>query len=194
MRTESRSALVAETNLFDYFHPKVEVAAERQRAPVSEGTVFYLSSLLVEQSHAAAEGETLAELRQAAASAPLAEAVGLWRRLGDRSLVLLGWFRESLSRRRISPAYCAEMGTGAYGRLRRLFSLASAESPDVYDELADRYDACAEVLREVRDDTRAEDPGAIVALYEEWLRTGSTRVAERLRALGVVPMRARGNA
>ena len=194
MKADNRSALVAEANLFDYFHPKVEVAAERQRAPVSEGTVFYLSSLLAEQSHAEAEGDTLAELRQAAVAAPLAESVGLWRRLGDRSLVLLGWFRESLSRRQISPSYCAEMGTGAYSRLRGLFSLASAEAPDVYEDLADRYDACAAVLRDVRDDTRAEDPAAIVALYEEWLHTGSPRVAERLRALGVVPMRARGNA
>jgi hypothetical protein len=189
--------VVAHGNLFEYFREHVEEAVERQRAPVSPSAVYYLSSLLADAGRLGRgedpPADTLVELRQRAANAPLGEAIGLWRRLGDRSLLVLGFFGENLARRAISREYWAGMGSAAYGTLHRLLPDAG-EGPAVFGELADRYDACAEVLRDVRDEARERTDADIVRLYEEWLATGSPRVGERLRELGVVPGRFGGSA
>jgi predicted CopG family antitoxin len=187
--------LVSETNLFDFFRERVETAVQHQRAPVSENAVYYLSNLLTEQARRAEEEveddpPTLVELQHRAVHAPHAEAVTLWRRLGDSSLVVSGFFRESLERRAISRDYYERMGSTAYRALERL--MGGHSFGEIFAELGDRYHACVEVLAEVRDETRERTDSDILKLYEEWLATGSPRVAERLKALGVVPVRVVG--
>jgi len=182
-------------NLFDFFHERVEHAVHHQRALVTENTVFYLSNMLADQARRedegdAAAGDTLVELRHRAVTAPPGEAVSWWRKLGDRSLLLTGYFREHLERRRISRDYCARMGESAYRSLEHLLDLRGAGFAVIYAELAERYETCVDVLSEVRDESRERNDTDIVRLYEEWLLSGSPRVAERLRALGLVPTRA----
>lgn len=193
----SSTAVVAHSNLFEFFREHVEEAVERQRAPVSPSAVYYLASLLADggglSDRETPPADTLVELRQRAAAAPLGEAIGLWRRLGDRSLLVLGFFRENLARRAISREYWAGMGAAAYGTLDRLVP-GAGDGPAVFRELAHRYDACADVLLDVREEARERTDGDIVRLYEEWLATGSPRVGERLRELGVVPGRFGGSA
>lgn len=196
-RTEA-AGLVTEGNLFDFFHERVEAAVQHQRAPVSENAVFYLSSLLAEQARredeAEAEGApTLVELRHRAVMAPPPEAVSLWRKLGDQSLLLTGFFREHLERRHISREYCSRMGETAYRSLERLLDPRGGGFAEIFAELAERYPACVEVIAEVRDETRERSDTDIVRLYEEWLESGSPRVGERLRQLGVVPTRVVGS-
>ncbi len=190
----STQPILAETNLFDFFREKVETAVAHQRAAVSANTVYYLSGLLADGGHLAADdapgGTTLVELRERAASAPFAESVTLWRRLGDTALMTLGFFRESLERRRISRDYYEQMGASAYGTLRGILR-DPAGGPDIFGELEEHYRDCAEVIAEVRDESRDENDTNILRLYEEWEATGSPRIAERLRKLGVIPMRAR---
>lgn len=190
--------VVADTNLFEFFHERVETARHHQRAPVSDHAVFYLSNLLVERARRgeeeAAEGEpTLVELQARAVSASPPEAVNLWRRLGDTSLVVSGFFRESLERRRISPDYYERMGAAAYRALGGMLGRRSGTVAEIFEELAERYKACVEVIAEVRDEARERTDTDILKLYEEWLQTGSPRVADRLKALGVVPTRSVGN-
>lgn len=189
-------ALVAEENLFDYFRARVKTAVDHQRAPVSESAVFYLSGVLADQGHREEEAEpaptTLVELRERASCAPLGEAVPLWKRLGDQSLVAVGFFRENLSHRKVSASYYAEMGRSAYAVLARALKDPNSAVHDIFGELAERYEACAEVIKEVRDESRECNATDIVKLYEEYLMTGSPRIAERLRQLGVVPVRVGG--
>jgi len=184
--------LTLESDLFGFFRDRVQEAAVHQRAGVSERAVLYLSRILTDIGHdhdpAPAAGETLAELHMRASLAEPSEAVTLLKRLGDWSLLLTGYFREHLARRRLSPEYCARMGGGAYQRLERMFPGDVTIAP-VFGELAERYDTCVEVIAEVRDEAANRSDSDVLRLYEEWLRTGSPRVAERLRALGVVPGR-----
>lgn len=186
--------LVAEPDLFSWFHARVETAVAHRRAPVSESAVYYLSSLLTETAKRdeTSDTSTLVELRQKAANAPFGEAVTLWRSLGDQSLLSVGFFREHLRRRNLSPAYYAEMGRSAYALLGRLLRDPSGSATDVFGELAEKYEACTEVIAEVRDEAAERSTTDVVRLYEEYLDTGSPRVADRLRQLGVVPIRARG--
>lgn len=181
-------------DLFEFFRERVETAVAHQRAPVSRGTVWYLSSMLAEQGRMdpATADATLVELRERAVRAPPGEAVTWWRKLGDQSLLIVGWFREQIERRRVSRDYCAAMGSSAYDRLGRLLGEPGEGWGAVFAELGERYHACAEVIAEVRDESRERSDTDLVKLYEEWLQTGSPRVAERLSRLGLVPARGSG--
>ncbi len=189
--------IAIQTDLFSFFRDRVGEAAEHQRAGVSDRALFYLAQLLTEVGHdeepTPSGGETLAELHVQAALAPPGQAVTLLKRLGDCSLLLTGFFREQLARRRLSRDYCARMGGGAYQRLERMFPGDDSLAP-VFGELAQRYDACAEVIAEVRDEAAVRSDTDAIRLYEEWMRTGSPRVGERLRTLGLLPIRGGGSA
>jgi hippurate hydrolase len=63
----------------------------------------------------------------------------------------------------------------------------------IFGELGRCFRLCSDLLQEVRSSVRAQtddaSDAAVLALYEEWLATGSRAAAERLKALGVVPLR-----
>lgn len=190
MNTES---LLVETDLYGFFRERLDEAALHRRARVSEGTLCYLAQMLAEAGHeepTPGPDDTLAELHAQAAFAPPGQAVRLLKRIGDWSLLLTGYFREHLERRRLSRAYCARMGEGAYGRLSGMFR-DDTLSP-VFSELAGQYNTCSAVIAEVRDEGAVRSDADLLRLYEEWLRSGSPRVAERLSALGMVPGKVQG--
>lgn len=192
---ESRSGVVAEADLFQFFLGRVETAVAHQRADVSPNAVYYLTQLLAEQGRAedGAGTTTLVELRQRAVTAPPGEAVHAWKKMGDHSLLVTGYFREEIERRRLSVSYYASMGRAAYDVVSRLLQGPRGGLGEVFGELAGHWESCAEVIGEVRDEARTRRDTDIVKLYEEWLATGSPRVADRLRELGVIPARVQGS-
>ena len=208
-RTGTAAGLQTDDNLFDFFHAHVGRAVEDHGKPVSDEGAWYLTSLLVERAHpdvAAPEEavDTLVELQLHAARGSRSQAIRAYRSLGDRALVTSGFFRQSLTRKLVSRQYYLDMGAAAYDTLAGLLRAAGFGGPvvgegssrgldDIYDELAHAFEACSEVLSEVRDAVRSDDGGQItdgdiVELYEEWLATGSPRIAARLARLGVVPV------
>lgn len=180
----------ASTNLFDFFNDHIGEAKARAGVRLSDDTTLYLVTLLTERARSdrpAPPETTLAELHGRAAHAPPAEQARTYRELGDTALYLLGYFEESLDRRLVGPAYYRDMGTAAYERvdllLKRFF--ADAFGP-VFRELADKFQACVELLVRVRDIHAAQHPDRLMALYRTWLQTGSGQAAARLRELGVI--------
>lgn len=195
-----KPSLSTADDLFSFFLERVHATARGQRVAVQEGTVFYLSQLLAEQGHQPQDTEatTLVELQQRALAAPFVEAMGWWRKLGDYSLLILGFFREHLERRRLSPRYYAEMGASAYGRLSRQLSGPDDSFSKIYEDLSTHYPACVEVLQSVHQDFKASHQAAtesdLLKLYEAYLESGDPQIARRLQALGVLVMRSGGQA
>jgi len=194
--------IAAADNLFDFFHEEVGAAVQHRRAPVSEEGVFYLTNLLVERGRAEADGpETLVELQARASRAAGPEAVQALRELGDKALYTSGFFRGAIeARRRVSVDYYIEMGSAAYRRLGHALPRPGPLQEGghkpldaIFDELGRCFRLCSDLLREVRDSVRAQtddrSDAAVLALYEEWLATGSRAAAARLRELGVIPQR-----
>lgn len=201
----SSRGLSTAPNLFDFFHEQVDTAVQAAGSPVSEDGVYYLTNLLVERGVQRSERDqpdTLAELHIQAAQGGRSEAIRSYRELGDQALYRAGFFRGSLKRCSVGVDYYVNMGSTAYDRLSSLLAAPRGAVvgegggrglDEVYGELARRFAACTEVLREVREALRAggsaERDVDVLRLYEEWLSTGSPRAAARLRELGVVPMR-----
>ena len=194
-------------NLFDFFHSHVGTAVRDAGGAVSEEGVFYLSNLLVERARTpprVERVETLAELHIQAASGTRVEAIRSYRELGDKALVTAGFFRDSLSRGAVGVDYYVQMGAAAYERLSALLEgprhlmVGAARGLDaIFAELSRGFGSCADLLREVRDGILAEGNAErdvdVLRLYEEWLATGSPRVAARLAELGLLPVRAVGS-
>jgi len=65
------------------------------------------------------------------------------RDVGDRCLLIAGWFPRLATRRRVGPRYFAELGRGAYGQLAEAARQAYAE---LFDKLAQAFDPMVSVL------------------------------------------------
>jgi hypothetical protein len=177
-------------NLFDYFHSRVDDAHGVVSTELSDDTRLYLTTLLVDRARTDRSAElpeqTLAELFGRAAAAPPAEKARTYREMGDRSLYLVGYFEESLSRSTVSPSYYCDMGSAAYAQADQVFKRWFSDAfDDLFRELARHFRECVDVLREVRRTVDAE-PDLLGRLYQAWLETGSEAAAERLRAHGLL--------
>lgn len=184
-----KSGISPETSLFEWFHQRIQDVHASTHSDLSNDTSLYLASLLAERARTdrQAEGEeTLVELHARASNSPPPEAARRYRELGDRSLYVVGYFEESLSRSIVSPGYYCDMGSAAYARADQVFKRWFADAfGDLFGELAGRFRECVRLLREVRR-TVDDEPELWMRLYQEWLETGSEETANLLRARGLV--------
>ena len=164
---------------------------ERQAFSLSDPTSWYLASLLVDYSSTEslldADGQpvTLAELFYQARSAEPNEAFQTYKRMGDYSLVVTGFFRRSLAAKTIDISYYQAMGGNAYRVLADLVRSPGQTFAEVFNELASSYTTCSELLADVGETTKDHlSEGDLLRLYEDYQHTGSPRAAATLRAHG----------
>lgn len=192
-------ALQSPVNLFDFFHERVDAVASSQRDTISQNGIFYLSQLLATHGHSdqPEEPETLVDLMLRAQQGGPGAAIQDYRTLGDRALLLSGFFRAHVEQGMLSVEYYLHMGTAAYRALASLLQLGQNQNSfsDIFSELAHRFSTCAAILNVVEQEVRAEADHSdtpptdqeILALYTHWQETGSPQAARRLVALGLLP-------
>lgn len=200
MATHTRDEqLITETSLQEYFQTSLSDALENQKVKAGADTIHYVVGLLTSFARAeklfdhtpdgmmirplalvyadAVEGKTVDERNRAL------------RRLGDVALFISGIFSQSLNRCVVDVDYYVSMGGSAYSYLSdtmRATNRGRAMS-GIYDELASKFVAFVDVLGEVSEGANCSNDIDVLRQYELWLRTGSTRAAERLRAAGIHP-------
>jgi len=191
--------LITETSLQEYFQGSVSDALDNQNVKAGDDTIHYVVNLLTSFSRAerlfertpdgmmirplallyaeAAEGKTVDERNRAL------------RRLGDVALFISGVFSQSLNRCVVDVDYYVSMGGSAYSHLSdtmRASNRGRAMS-SIFDELASKFVAFVDVLGEVSEGPNRRNDIDVLRQYELWLRTGSERAADRLRAAGIQP-------
>lgn len=183
------TTLSSDSKLFDYFDERVKDAREDLGISLGGDTSLYLTNLLVERARAdrpRPTERTLAELHARAANEPPQSRARTYRELGDRSLYLVGYFRESLDRTVVGPRYYADMGAAAYHQVDQVMKTWFADAfGEVFTELAGRFRECVAVLDRIRA-VQDSQPDQLARWYEEWLRTGDEETAERLRRRGLL--------
>lgn len=176
-----------------YFHECIEAACEAVRPPPNIELRHYLLELLRRFMNARAArhlGGALALQMAQAEEQTGAERLRSLRDLGDGALFVCGFWPESVERRGLPLDYAMTMGGRAYARTG---DLASREvhwvgpTPQLFRQLADAFETMVRVLDDVRQQTALRTRDDILALYERWWHSRSPRLAERLRAQGVVP-------
>jgi len=191
--------LIVDTTLQEYFHDSMHASLSRQQVVARPETVAYLVNLLVSFMHTGRLYQTSEDglgfrplaLRYADSLQALGPEmrVRALRELGDVALFVAGVFAESLNRKLVDVDYYAAMGGSAYARLADSLRASDASRPfgAIFGELAAKFTGFADVLGEVAEHPEVRHHRDVLRLYDRWLKTGSRRAAERLRALGIEP-------
>jgi hypothetical protein len=183
----------------EYFQEVVTEVVQARSLDASESAVSYLVGVLCDFAHPDPTVEStlsqpLTFLLRDALETTGRERFRRLRALGDGVLYGAGFFGGHIETRGADRSYVLTVGSTAYGAASAMMRRnPQVGGPDVLGELAEKFDRFVGVLADVADGVLARGAGderTIVKLYERWLRTGSTRLAEELGTLGIVPSRA----
>jgi hypothetical protein len=186
-------------SIADYFASVIEDALRSRKVEVSAAASHYLVGVLCDYAHPDEETESafsrpLAFQLRDALEASGATRFRRLRVLGDGVLYGVGFFGGHIELRGIDRGYVVRVGVTAYDNASSMLrsSGASGANHDVLRELASKFEEFVAVLNEVADGALAlgaRGERGLVNLYERWLKTGSSRIAEELGARGLIPTR-----
>lgn len=196
----SGGQVIAVNNLQEFFRDSMEDALRSQNVQADAHTTHYIVNLLTlfarserfyDRTDDGLEIRPLAfMLKDALASKTDLERDKCLQRLGDVALFIAGFFARSFARKSIDIDYYIAMGGNAYSFLSNASRSSSRPHVlcDIFEELSRKFQPFVDVLNEIADSAHMHTDKDIMRLYEIWLRTGSPRAAQRLRALGVIPL------
>jgi hypothetical protein len=146
--------LVLANSVQAYFREALDEAIRTSNVVVTEPAQVYLIHLLNEFSRSEnafagvdpGEKPNLAHMLERAYSADSREALSIFRHLGDTSLYLLGYFKESRKSRIVSDSYYKDIGAQAYSCASNLSRAHAAHSAAVFLELAENFGGLVKVL------------------------------------------------
>jgi hypothetical protein len=183
----------------EYFGSVVDDALRLRNIQASPAASQYVVGVLCDFAHPSEEAESAFskpltfQLRDAL-EAPFAERFRRLRALGDGVLYAVGFFGGHIELRGIDRRYVMHVGSSAYtNAAAMLHAPGRADRFGVLEELAAKFSEFVDVVAEVAEGAIAQgarDERGVVKLYERWLRTGSSRIAEELGARGIIPTRA----
>lgn len=191
------SAIDLSANVSDFFAEVVQARMEQGGYEATNAATQYVVGMLADYTRPGQLGnETLSRpltlLLDEAMQATGHERFEKLRTLGDGVLYVSGFFGDHLTNRGVESRYVSSLGARAYetasAMLRRTGSEANA--PDVFRELAQNFQMFMQLLADVSDDLNvrsARTEGALLKMYERWLRTGSDALGDALAVHGFVP-------
>jgi hypothetical protein len=190
----SKLALVIQPQ--DYFRELVSEAILRQRVVISQESEFYLVNLLndfmvtdrlyVQDEDGIRKNEPLALMLKEALEQPHLEGQKRgFRKVGDVSLYIGGFFQASLAKKVVDIDYYIGMGESAYQNV----SIRQEESPMrvLYEELAQKFAKLIEILAEIGEKAYPKSEKDLLRLYDVWIKTHSERAARSLQEAGIIP-------
>ena len=175
----------------EFFKEQVEAACLRQRLHPQPLTSYYIVALLSQYAHPGGPSagdvmsgsETLGlKLLRALDSGGSSQRLRL-KQVGDASLVISGFFSDSLRRRLVDVDYYIAMGERAYSALADSERGPGLENP--YGELSDRFGAFVDLFAEIAELSQLRSNRGLLRLYERFLLTRDERTARLLRDRGV---------
>lgn len=193
--------LVSSETIESYFADIVQKTVQRRRVFVTDDAQFYIVNLLcqfaltdrlykLDEESGQKDRDALALLLARAQNSPTYESMKLLRELGDSSLYISGYFAESLARSLVDVDYYISMGGNAYGTLSGVlrYRQQKGQSAVLYAELAEKFRDLVDILARVSQQSSFSfNNESLLKLYDLWVRTGSQRVADKLRANGLDP-------
>jgi len=140
-----------------YFREALDAAMRKANIHVTETAQVYVVHLLNEFSRTEVvfsgtdygENISMALMFDRAMSADHLEAPKIYRHLGDISLYMLGFFRESMVKRVVSHDYYKEMGAQAYLHASSLSRAHASHRAALFYELYERFNDMVLVVENV---------------------------------------------
>ena len=176
-----------------YFAEELRVAMQKHQVTATNLSVEYLATLLTRFITAEnlfpknAEGkpsnQMLSELYAEYLNSNTEQKKQVLQRLGDISLMVSGFFSDSLQRKLVDSDYYFGMGESAYLQLSDL--QLSLHSKNMYEELGSKFKPFSNVLGEMSEKTHVQSNADLLKTYERWLQTGSDRLKTTLNEKGI---------
>lgn len=192
------TGIVTAGDVRGFFQTRMSDVLDRQGVRLETHTEFYLVNLLADYAGTATlyerqedgthEEVTLALLLKRALEQPPTQRVATFRKMGDTSLFVSGFFSDRLQRRLVDVDYYIEMGGRAYGSAAELVGPTGGNETftEIFAELAEKFARLVDCLMEISEDTLTTCNDGVVRLYERWLSTGSERLARKLHEGGIL--------
>lgn len=190
------------SNVTDFFGSAVSDAIRARGYETTDAAEAYMVALLSDYTKPGQLGEEtlsrpLTLLLDEAMQASGPERFERLRVLGDGVLYVSGFFGEHLETRGVERGYMSTLGACAYENASAMLRHRDKDrsAPDLFSELAEKFRMFVSLLADVAESLRARSArtdGAVVKLYERWLRTGSSTLEDALLSRGMVPVRGNG--
>ena len=187
----------------DFFREKISDAASTLQLNLTDELEFYLVNLLCDFINP--ENLNLDELdlldtplallhKRAIESSPDMQ-IRIYKKLGDISLYVTGYFQDSLYRKTVDADYYISMGSGAYRRISHLMQNHHRDEhfTRIYGDLSREFRNLVALVTELADDLPKRENPNIIAIYERWSRTGSERLRRILQDEGILPVNLGGH-
>ncbi len=184
-------------NMREYFRESLQQSLKESGTKLSETAQVYIVNLLAEFARSEnvfagtdrGERPVLVELLARAQESDPVEALRIYKHMGDSSLYLTGFFKDSMADQAVSVDYYVSMGGTAYDAVARLMRPTAATSSALFAELACRFPDLVELLCAMSlhgERSRKLNDGAVLGLVDRYRRTGSREVLSALKSQGVV--------
>lgn len=182
----------------DFFRTKISSAANNLNLQLKDDVEFYIVNLLCEFIHPDQLVVDEIDLldtplaliyKKALESAPEMQ-VKIYKRLGDASLYIAGYFQDSLNRKAVDATYYITMGSAAYQRISTLMRdrYRDQNFTTIYGDLSKEFHNLVNIMVEVAEDIPADAHRNLLSIYERWSRTGSDKLRKILEDQGITPV------
>jgi hypothetical protein len=186
---------LSQENLAEYFKNLVETALQNQEFTISKLTEFYIVNLLSEYFRIdklyenGRDDVPLAILLTEALSSQISKKILLFKKIGDYSLYISGYFSDSLNRKIVDISYYISMGENAYTQLYDLARYSKREKmlAEAYSEISMNFIKMVDLISEISDSQKSVSNADLLKVYEKWLLTKSERLAKQLKEAGITP-------
>jgi hypothetical protein len=188
-------------NPSEFFRDQVTSAAATMKLRLDAEEEYYLVSLLTDFVSSPAQPENsedshpfdtpLALMLQKAMESTPDRRFRIFKKMGDTSLYVSGFFQDYFNRKMFSISYYMDMGKTAYSSAAGLMSDQFGDSHfgELYSGLAKKFDQFVELLATISDSSESGSSAVnILELYDRWNQTGSHRLRRELSKHGIEPL------
>ncbi len=176
----------------EFFKEKVSHAANQLKIPLEDQTEFYLVNLLCDfiklgSTEPELFKKPLAFMLQEAEEQPPTNRIKTFKKLGDISLYVGGYFHQFFRNKTYSSSYYSIMGATAYQRVSTLMKniYSDDDFSKLYYSLSNQFNDLIDVMTEVSESNTMMTNQKIIESYDRYLKTGSEELEKNLLEQGI---------
>ncbi len=107
------------------------------------------------------------------------------KRIGDGTLIGLGFFHDIIRKGIVDRSYYLTIGGLAYDSISEV-AVCDSQFADIYAELAAKFSSLVEVLAHIAPWNKARSDRELMMIYKRWLANGDERLADLLKKAGII--------
>ncbi|HPW45201.1 MAG TPA: hypothetical protein PKU96_02385 [bacterium] len=188
-----QTTIIHGDKLAQVLHEDVRHAFEKMHVHTDDIVEFYIVNLLQEFHNAEglvmfkgddAVEKPLSIMLLEALTGGSAMRVKCLRQVGDKALVVSGFFGDNIHSGLMDISYYIGIGESAYGALAKIHKDCGAFS-DLYLELAKKFEQFVDVISSIAPWNNARSDVDLMRIYERWIITGDDTLGELLELKGI---------